>query len=207
MSRRRAEILRAAEELFAKKGYSGTTVRDIADSVGILSGSLYHHFTAKEQLVEAIFIPYFDEISVRWEAILAQPGDMPKKFEAMLREALANVDRHTAAARLFTHEWFDLRHLGDFAARWEKIELMWLSVIRQGVSDGEFRSDIDPTLLYSMAMDVIRGLAGWYHPGVRLSIDKVSDAYVGVLMAGIAPTGESNAPDPDVVPASSFDEK
>jgi AcrR family transcriptional regulator len=185
VSVRRTEILAAAAELFAEKGFAGTTVRDIADAVGILSGSLYHHFTAKEDMVEEIFAAYFDELTLRWDEILAGPLDISDKFEAMLGAALANVDSHTAAARLFTHDWLSLRHLGDFEARWDNIEKMWLKVIRQAVDEGRFRDDIEPALLFSMAMDVIRGLSGWYHQGGRYSIDRVSKAYIAVLMTGV----------------------
>jgi AcrR family transcriptional regulator len=185
VSARRNEILAAAAELFAEKGFAGTTVRDIADAVGILSGSLYHHFTAKEDMVEEIFTAYFDELDVRWDAILAGPHDIVEKFEAMLSALLDNVDSHTAAARLLTHDWLSLRHLGNFEERWDKIEKLWVKVIRQAVEEGKFRADIEPALLFSMAMDVIRGLSGWYHPGGRYSIGRVSKAYVGVLMTGM----------------------
>ena len=91
--------------------------------------------------------------------------------------------RHVA--RLFTHEWLSLRHLGDFEARWNRIEKMWLRVIREGIDEGRFRADIDTALLFSVAMDVIRGLSGWYRHGGRYSIEKVSEAYVGVVMTGV----------------------
>src|SRR5215472_18769414 len=49
-SQRRARMLELAGELFAQKGYRATTVREIADAAGILSGSLYHHFDSKESI-------------------------------------------------------------------------------------------------------------------------------------------------------------
>jgi len=198
---RRDEILAVAADLFARKGFAGTTVRDIADAVGILSGSLYHHFNAKEDMVEEIFIAYFDDLSERWDAILAERRDARSTFEAMVRVALVNVDRHTAAARLSAHEWVELRHLADLDARWKKIEQLWLGVVRAGVSDGSFRSDVDPMLLFSVTMDMIRGLAGWYHPGHQYSIDALSDAYIGVLMTGTAarPVKSTRRPPPTSV--------
>ncbi len=48
---RRDDILRAAAALFASKGYAATSIRDIADSVGLLSGSLYYHFASKEEIL------------------------------------------------------------------------------------------------------------------------------------------------------------
>lgn len=183
-SSRRAEILATAAELFATKGFAGTTVRDIADSVGILSGSLYHHFKAKEDMVIELFTEYFDELTERWDAVLSAPGDSRMKFEAMLREAFNNVDRHSAAARLFTYEWMELRHLGDFTSRWAGIERTWLTVIEAGVDEGHFRRDVEPMLLFSVAMDLIRGMAGWYRHG-KYSIATLSDAYISVIMSGV----------------------
>ena len=46
--------------MFAERGLRATTVRDIADSAGILSGSLYHHFKSKEQMVEEVLRDFLD---------------------------------------------------------------------------------------------------------------------------------------------------
>ncbi len=51
---RRAELLGIAARLFAERGFKNTTVRDIADAAGILSGSLYHHFDSKESMVDEL---------------------------------------------------------------------------------------------------------------------------------------------------------
>jgi len=51
---RRDVILERAADLFARQGVAATTVREIADAVGILSGSLYHHFASKDEIVDAI---------------------------------------------------------------------------------------------------------------------------------------------------------
>lgn len=50
---RRDELLELAAAMFAERGLRATTVRDIADSAGILSGSLYHHFSSKEEMVDS----------------------------------------------------------------------------------------------------------------------------------------------------------
>ncbi|MEO5899125.1 MAG: helix-turn-helix domain-containing protein, partial [Ilumatobacteraceae bacterium] len=56
-SARRDELLRIASRVFATKGIAAATVRDIAQEAGILSGSLYHHFTSKEEMVREIITP------------------------------------------------------------------------------------------------------------------------------------------------------
>ena len=62
VSERRAEIVAIAGDLFAEHGYAHTTVREIADAAGILSGSLYHHFDSKESMIEALLRDFLDRI-------------------------------------------------------------------------------------------------------------------------------------------------
>ncbi len=53
-SERRDHLVKLAAELFARKGFQATTVREIAEEAGILSGSLYHHFDSKETIVDEV---------------------------------------------------------------------------------------------------------------------------------------------------------
>ena len=68
---RRELILTTAAEMFARKGLRATTVRGIADAVGVLSGSLYHHFPSKDAIVDEVLSRYLDEIRSRYAVVLA----------------------------------------------------------------------------------------------------------------------------------------
>ena len=71
---RREEILAIATRIFADKGYAGTTVREIADAAGILSGSLYHHFPSKESMLHEIMHGFLDGTIEQYRATLARGG-------------------------------------------------------------------------------------------------------------------------------------
>ena len=74
---RRDELLDLAATMFADRGLRATTVRDIADSAGILSGSLYHHFKSKEQMVEEVLKDFLDWLFGRYREILdAEPDSL-----------------------------------------------------------------------------------------------------------------------------------
>ena len=64
---RRDELLELAATMFAERGLRATTVRDIADSAGILSGSLYHHFSSKEEMVDELLRGFLDWLFDRLE--------------------------------------------------------------------------------------------------------------------------------------------
>ena len=70
---RRREIAAAAGALFAEQGVRATTVRHIAVRVGVLSGSLYHHFKTKNDIVHEIMRAYGEDLVARYERA-AQPG-------------------------------------------------------------------------------------------------------------------------------------
>src|ERR1700744_4497599 len=61
-SQRRGGMRRRAGELFAEKGFRATTVREIADAAGILSGSLYHHFDSKESIGDEILSSFIHDV-------------------------------------------------------------------------------------------------------------------------------------------------
>src|SRR3954454_16055465 len=67
---RQNELLQIAADLFADRGYNATTVRDIADEAGILSGSLYHHFDSKESMIDAILSRFIEQTLDRYEAVV-----------------------------------------------------------------------------------------------------------------------------------------
>ena len=68
---RRDELLELAATMFAERGLRATTVRDIADSAGILSGSLYHHFASKEEMVDEVLRGFLDWLFERYQEIVA----------------------------------------------------------------------------------------------------------------------------------------
>ncbi|MEV6164875.1 TetR/AcrR family transcriptional regulator [Streptomyces sp. NPDC052052] len=102
------EVRRVAGQLFADSGYSATTMTDIADAVGILPGSLYHHFTSKEEIAVEILTELDQEISAlatRTSAALATlPGGPEERIRYVAQEVTALSVRSRAALRLYAYE-------------------------------------------------------------------------------------------------------
>ena len=94
-SERRTDLIRLAGELFAEKGFRATTVRQIADAAGILSGSLYHHFDSKESMVDEILSTFQEELFGQYDAILASSElDPLAKFEQAVVVSFEAIDKH-----------------------------------------------------------------------------------------------------------------
>ena len=92
---RRDELLDLAATMFAERGLRATTVRDIADSAGILSGSLYHHFSSKEEMVDELLRGFLDWLFERYQEIAAtEPNPLERLKGLFMASFEAIEDRH-----------------------------------------------------------------------------------------------------------------
>ena len=82
--------------MFAERGLKATTVRDIADSAGILSGSLYHHFKSKEQMVEEVMRDFLDWLFTRYEQIIATEPDPLARFKGLFMASFDAIEHRHA---------------------------------------------------------------------------------------------------------------
>jgi AcrR family transcriptional regulator len=188
-SERRDHLVRLAAELFAEKGYQATTVRNIADEAGILSGSLYHHFDSKESIVDEILTSFFDELTAANQAALQKGGDPRTVLAELVRICFGTLEPHRAAITVLQNDWNYLRQFDrfDYLSRSEEeTERMWVGQIAKGQETGLFRTDIDAHLTYRMIRDTIWVAVRWFQPGGRLDAQSLADHYIKVLFDGIA---------------------
>src|SRR6476661_10577149 len=103
-SGRRTELLDIAATLFAERGLRATTVRDIADAAGILSGSLYHHFDSKESMVDEILRGFLDDLFGKYREIVASGLDSRATLEALVTTSYEAIDASHSAVEIYQDE-------------------------------------------------------------------------------------------------------
>jgi TetR/AcrR family transcriptional regulator, cholesterol catabolism regulator len=186
---RREELLAIAGELFARRGFKNTTVRDIADAAGILSGSLYHHFDSKESMVDEILASFQSELFKTYDDILGSDLDARKKVEAVVEASFEAIDQHHDEVAIFQNdatflmafERFD--YLQKYNVRFRD---MWVDLLSEGVDSGALRADLDAELVFRFIRDTVWVAVRWYRPGGELSARQVADEYLSILLDGIA---------------------
>nr|WP_310738888.1 TetR/AcrR family transcriptional regulator [Microbispora sp. H10830] len=193
-SERRDHLVKLAAELFARKGFQATTVREIALEAGILSGSLYHHFDSKETIVDEVLRTFLEDLINRYRAALGTHTDPRSVLAEMVRIGFGTLEDHRAAITVMQNDWNYLRSLPgdrfDYLVRAEdEVERMWVEQITSGQAAGQFRPDVDPKLTYRMIRDTIWVTVRWFRPGGRLDTDALADHFVKLLFDGLA-TGE-----------------
>lgn len=146
---KRAEILAATSELFAAKGYTGTSMRDIASDTGMLAGSLYYHFDSKEALAATMVRALRDDIVAAAQRP-AVSSDSP--VEAIRRFALDIADasaRHPGALQVCLGvpetKDDDLAKLLTSESKWS--EKKWTTLVRDAADAGLVRPEVDTRIL------------------------------------------------------------
>ena len=155
---RRDDVVRLAGQLFAQKGYRATTVREIADAAGILSGSLYHHFDSKESIGDEILASFLDEILADYRAAAAAGGSPRSVLEQIVRNTSKTLAKNRAALSMLQNDWSYFASQPRFAylrTALREVEQTWISQLERGIADGTFRPDLDPALTYRLLRDVL----------------------------------------------------
>jgi TetR/AcrR family transcriptional regulator, cholesterol catabolism regulator len=186
---RRAELLAIAAGLFAERGLRATTVRDIADAAGILSGSLYHHFDSKESMVDEILRGFLDALFDRYREIVAQDLGPRPTLEAVVIASFEAIDEHNAAVAIYQAEARRLADQPRFAYIGERLtefRRLWHDVLDAGIAAGSFRDDLDVELSYRFLRDTVWVGVSWYRPGGKLGIDDIARQYLAIVLDGIA---------------------
>jgi len=184
---RRADVVQLAGELFAQKGFRATTVREIADAAGILSGSLYHHFDSKESIGDEILSSFINDVLADYRAAVASAGSPSDVLEQIVRSTSRTLSRHRAALAMLQNDWsyFSTQpRFGYLRKALNEIERTWVTQLERGQASGVFRADLDPKLTYRLLRDVLWIPSQWRVAG-RYTTDQVAEGLLQLLFHGI----------------------
>ena len=179
--------MQTAADLFAQKGFRATTVREIADAAGILSGSLYHHFDSKESIGDEILLSFINDVLADYRAAAASAASPRDVIEQIVRSTSQTLSRHRAALAMLQNDWsyFSTQdRFGYLRKALGEIERTWVTQLEQGKTEGNFRADLDARLTYRLLRDVL-----WIPSQWRLAegytTDQVADALMRLVFEGI----------------------
>lgn len=187
-SERREQILSIAARLIARQGYSATTVRDIADEAGILSGSLYHHFPSKETILQDLLRGFLAGLRGHFSAIVAEGLSPRETLDRLIAHAFHTIESQPDQVALYQNELSFLGSQPGFEFIHEErvqIEELWIEQFREGQRVGEFRSTIDPAVAYRFYRDAVWSTVAWYRPGRGHTIDSLTSNFLDLLHNGL----------------------
>lgn len=175
---RQRVILEAAARLFAVHGFEATTVRQIAEASDLTSGSLFHHYASKrEMLVQVV-----EEGTLRTQELVAQRLDGVEGAEERLRVLVsAHLESlHQDDSRPFmvvaATEWLTLteEERGPIVATRDAYEDRWREVLSEAAVQGVVRQD---PLLRLFLLGALNWTLFWYDSKAGLSLEELADRF------------------------------
>jgi len=136
------QILETAKNLFIQKGYSGLSMREISDALGVSKAALYYYFKDKEQLFLAILTLYLDDMDTALVRIISQPLPCKDQIRLFIEYILTQPAEQRATIRLSMQE---SSHLGPESRKTfdtlyrEKFIGQLQTILKAGMQNGEFR--------------------------------------------------------------------
>ena len=183
---RREELLRTAARLFVDKGFEATTTRDIADAVGMRSGSPFYHFRSKQDLLKAAMA---EGLETGYRSLLAAIegiDDPALRLRVLIRTHLGNLleGECEAPLLLFESRSLDAAARAEIAAITDRYQKPWQETLDALAAAGQLNSAQPPVRLLLFGM--LNWTPQWYRADGGLSLDQMTDGVMTLLLGARA---------------------
>jgi TetR/AcrR family transcriptional regulator, fatty acid metabolism regulator protein len=187
---KRRLILAAAVRVFARTGYHGSRVGDIAEEAGVAHGLLYHYFASKEEVLATVFRENWSELLERFRAVEASVEPAPEKLRGIAKILLRTWRNDPALVTVMVREVARTPHL---QAQIDEIGAAFLTIqriVEQGQADGDLRRELDPRLVswvfYGALEELLTGWVLGQLPDGEEEVARAEQTVVEVVCNGLA---------------------
>jgi AcrR family transcriptional regulator len=180
----RDAITGAAREIFAERGYHGTSIRDIAKRAGLSLSALYYWHPSKQHLLAALIEEIQHDYFERCDRALRSVGDDPaEKLCALVRATVEYRVSLRVESNIATLEWRNLEP--DNRERLEGVRRsasqLWADIVAEGVARGEFRC-AHPDDARRAIVAACNAIAQWYEPGGEITLPELVERYSAIAL-------------------------
>ncbi|MER3498690.1 MAG: TetR/AcrR family transcriptional regulator [Chitinophagaceae bacterium] len=185
-SSKKAVILANAAAMFKDKGYSATSMRDLAEAVGIEAASLYNHIQSKSEILQEIVFKTATECNLHLEET-DKPGiSALEKIEEIIRFHVHMMLKNFDAYHVMTHEWIHLSEpwLSNFVNTRRHYVQRLEAIVQEGISKKEMKTVV-PYVAVLTILSAVRGLEFWHRSRKKYSPQEMEDNMVLHLISGL----------------------
>jgi AcrR family transcriptional regulator len=179
--------------LFGVQGYTGTTMRDIAQAVGVLPGSLYTHITSKETLLVEIVDTGITNFIAAVQPHALTDQSAIHRLRAAIKAHVSVVADSPQRSLVVFHQWRFLSGANLVVAleKRRRYEKVFIYIIEEGVRRGEFSPEMDIRIAVFSILGALNWVPEWYSPQGTATAAELGDMMADTLLAGIlaAPRG------------------
>ena len=183
---RTAEVFRAAAELMVEKGYGGTSIGDIAQTVGMTKAGLYHHISGKQDMLYQILSHAMDEL----DRVVSTPVRFIEDPEDQLRQLIRlQIQGSVKHGLAFTVLFSEMNHLTpahqeEIRGRIKGFHSLIREALRELADDGRLR-ELDVNIATMLIMNAFTGIARWKHQDFTSDLEHLIEETIAYTMAAL----------------------
>ncbi|GAA3974068.1 TetR/AcrR family transcriptional regulator [Actinomadura viridis] len=196
----RAKILEHSGRLFSLRGIGATTIREIAESVGLNSGTLYHYFASKDDIASEILVGFLEDLSTEYERVSERDGTARENILELVRTSLRVAARHPYATEIYQNEQVgrlpSLPRYDDLMKSLSRCHETWDRVVRDGVARGELRADIGEHNFQRILRELVFMTVRWNRESLAEEAGSLAEILTSGFLDGFATRPEASGTAP-----------
>ncbi|MBX9892035.1 MAG: TetR/AcrR family transcriptional regulator [Chitinophagaceae bacterium] len=185
-SSRKDIIVSKAASLFREKGYKATSMRELADAVGVEAASLYNHIHSKTEILHVICFNVANRFMSHMESIELENVSAIVKVEKLLRFHIKEMLHQYEEVYVSDREWKHLTdpYLSNFQNQRRTYRKRFAAIIEKGIAAGEIKSIDAPTAVLIM-LHAVSGIESWHRSTAKISGKELEENMVTIMVDGL----------------------
>jgi AcrR family transcriptional regulator len=179
-------ILKKAAQMFREKGFAATSMRDLAETVGIEAASLYNHIRSKNEMLESICFDVANRFTIFMDELESGNQGTIKKIDTLLRFHIKQMIESFEEVIVCDREWkhLDEPYLSNFHNQRRSYRKRFAAIIEEGISKNEIKKIDAPTAVLIM-LHSVNGIESWHRSTAKISAKDLEDNMVLIMVDGL----------------------
>jgi len=184
---RKEQVIRSAAELFREKGYAASSMRDLAQKLGIEAASLYSHIKSKEEILQQLCFDMATEFRKSLAEVEKKNVTASEKLRLGIIGHIQVMAKDLTASAVFMNEHRHLSqpYLRDFLLLRINYINRFKAIIEEGARLGEFKDSIDKKLAVMTLFSSLNWMPMWYDPSSKIDPSELGQQLADMLVNGL----------------------
>ena len=185
-STRKETIIETAARLFRERGFSATSMRDLAEQVGVEAASLYNHISSKAEILQELCFKVANKFMSHIDKVDTEDIPAIKKIEAVLRFHIQQMVHHYEEVYVSDREWKHLTdpYLSNIQTQRRVYRQRIASIIEEGIKKNEIKKIDAPTAVLIM-LHAVSGIESWHRSKEKITGEVLEENMIAILIGGL----------------------
>lgn len=172
--------------MFREKGFAATSMRDLAEMVGIEAASLYNHIRSKNEILEAICFDVANIFNTNMDAVESSNRSSIAKIEELLRFHIRQMIENYEEVYVSDREWkhLDEPYLSNFHIQRRNYRKKFAAIVEEGIARNEIRKIDAPTAVL-IILHAVSGIESWHRSKDKIGAEELEENMLKIMIDGL----------------------